>query len=88
MKSVNANLSPRARRHAHRGEDADLLALAGRVRGARTEAGLTQAQLALASGVGRDTVIALENARPGVSLGSALRMMKGLGLTITLMVKS
>ena len=29
-----------------------------------------------------DTVIALENARPGVSLGHALRVMKGLGLTI------
>lgn len=83
MKSAKANLSPHARKHARRGEDADLLALAGTVRTARTGAGLTQAQLALVSGVGRDTVIALENARPGVSLGSALRVMKGLGLTIT-----
>jgi DNA-binding XRE family transcriptional regulator len=46
-------------------------------------ANLTQAQLALVSGVGRDTVIALENARPSVSLGSALRVMKGLSLTMT-----
>lgn len=72
----------KARKHARRGDNEDLLALAGAVRAARTDAGLTQAQLALVSGVGRDTVIALENARPGVSLGSALRLMKGLGLTI------
>ena len=82
MKSVNANLSPKARKHAQRGNDADLLALSAALRDARTAAGLTQAQLALVSGVGRDTIIALENARPGVSLGSALRVMKGLGLTL------
>jgi len=83
MKSANANLTPKARKHAQRGDDTDLLALASTVRTARTAAGLTQAQLSLVSGVARDTVIALENARPGVSLGSALRVMKGLGLTIT-----
>lgn len=83
MKSVKANLSSKARKHARQGSNADLLALAGTVRAARTAANLTQAQLALVSGVGRDTVIALENARPGVSLGSALRVMKGLGLTMT-----
>jgi len=83
VKSVTANLSPRARKHAQQGDNADLLALAATVRAARTDMGLTQAQLALVSGVGRDTVIALENARPGVSLGSALQVMKGLGLTIS-----
>ncbi len=83
MKSVKANLTGKARKHARQGSNADLLALAGVVGGAGTAADLTQAQLALVSGVGRDTVIALENARPGVSLGSALRVMKGLGLTMT-----
>jgi DNA-binding XRE family transcriptional regulator len=82
MKSVKTNFSGSARKHARRGDNADLLTLAGAVRAARARAELTQAQLALVSGVGRDTVIALENARPGVSLGSALRVMKGLGLTI------
>lgn len=82
MKSANANLSSKARKHARQGEDADLLTLAATIRAARTTVGLTQAQLALVSGVGRDTIIALENARPSVSLGSALRVMKGLGLTI------
>ncbi|TJY59552.1 helix-turn-helix domain-containing protein [Sinimarinibacterium sp. CAU 1509] len=71
-----------ARGHAQRGNDADLLALADTVRAARTDANLTQADLALVSGVGRDTIIALENGRPGVSLGSALRVLKGLGLTL------
>lgn len=82
MKSANTNLSSKARRHARQGDNADLLSLAATIRAARTAAGLTQAQLALVSGVGRDTVIALENARASVSLGSALRVMKGLGLTI------
>jgi DNA-binding XRE family transcriptional regulator len=82
MKSDKTHIAPAARRHARRGDNADLLALASAVRAARTDAGLTQAQLALVSGVGRDTVIALENARPGVALGSALRVMKGLGLTL------
>ncbi|NCT68322.1 MAG: helix-turn-helix domain-containing protein [Rhodanobacteraceae bacterium] len=59
-----------------------MLALAEAIRAARAGSGLTQAQLALVSGVGRDTIIALENARPGVSLGHALRVMKGLGLTL------
>lgn len=83
MKSDKANFQPRPRRHAQRGDDADLLALAAAIRTARTSAGLTQAQLALVSGVGRDTVIALENARPGVSLGAAVQVMRGLGLAIT-----
>ena len=82
MKSDKTHIVPAARKHARRGDNADLLALASAVRAARTGAGLTQAQLALVSGVGRDTVIALENARPGVALGSALRVMKGLGLTL------
>jgi DNA-binding XRE family transcriptional regulator len=81
-KSATTHLPLRARKHAKRGADADLLNLAAAVREARATAGLTQAQLALVSGVGRDTVMALENARPGVSLGSALRVVKGLGLTI------
>lgn len=81
MKSDIPNFK-RPRRHAQRGDDTDLLALAEAIRAARADAGLTQAQLALVSGVGRDTIIALENARPGVSLGHALSVMKGLGLTI------
>ncbi|MDP9140479.1 MAG: helix-turn-helix domain-containing protein [Pseudomonadota bacterium] len=82
MKSARTNFSSAPRGHARRGKDADLLALADVVRAARTEAGVTQADLALVSGVARDTVIALENGRPGVSLGSALRVMKCLGLTL------
>ncbi len=82
MKSDKTNFPSKARRHARRGDDADLLVLAEAIRTERARAGLTQAQLALVSGVGRDTIMALENARAGVSLGHALRVMKGLGLTI------
>jgi len=87
MKSKKANF-PVARKHARRGKDAELLALAAEIRAARAQSGLTQAQLALVSGVGRDTVIALENGRPGVSLGGALRVMKGLGLNLRSSVAS
>jgi len=82
MKLTKGKFSYAARRHARRGNNEDLLALAGVVRAARVDAGLTQALLALVSGVGRDTVIALENGRPSVSLGLALKVMRGLGLTI------
>ena len=84
MKSVKANFSDSARKHARRGDSADLLTLAGAARAARTRERLTQAQLALVSGVGRDTVIALENGRPGVSLGHAVKVWKTLGLTLQL----
>lgn len=87
MKSAMTNLQ-KARKHARRGKDAELLALAAEIRAARAQSGLTQAQLALVSGVGRDTVIALENGRPGVSLGGALRVMKGLGLSLRAPVAS
>jgi DNA-binding XRE family transcriptional regulator len=82
MKSDETNFPSIARRHARRGNDADLLAIATALRDARAKSGLTQAQLALVSGVGRDTIIALENGRAGVSLGHAVRAMKGLGLTL------
>jgi DNA-binding XRE family transcriptional regulator len=82
VKSPLTQFPKAPRGHARRGHDADLRALGDAVRTARTEAGLSQADLALVCGVGRDTVIALENGRPGVALGSALRVLKGLGLTL------
>lgn len=82
MKSDISNLTVSARRHAKRGSDPALLELADAIREARTAAGLTQDQLALVSGVSRDTIIALENGRRGVSLGNALRVMKNLGLSL------
>lgn len=82
MKSDISNLIASARRHAKRGSDPELLELADAIREARTGAGLTQDQLALVSGVSRDTIIALENGRRGVSLGNALRVMKNLGLSL------
>ena len=65
-----------------RRDQPDLLELGQAVRQARVEMGLTQAQLSLVSGTSRDTIIALENGRSGVSLGNALQVLKGLGLTL------
>lgn len=81
-KSDKTNFSVHVRRHARQGDDPDLRALGEAVRVARIDAGLTQDQLALASGVSRDTVIAVENGRGSVRLGNALRVLKVLGLQV------
>ena len=81
-KSAISNFSIHQRKHARAGDDPDARALGDTIRSARVEAGLTQDQLALTSGVGRDTIIALENGRGGVGLGKALRVLKALGLRI------
>lgn len=81
-KSDNTNSTSGPRRHAAQGSQPDLLELGRAVRQARIDMGLTQAQLSLVSGTSRDTIIALENGRNGVSLGNALRVLKGLGLTL------
>ncbi|UXI68800.1 helix-turn-helix domain-containing protein [Tahibacter amnicola] len=84
MKSEITNLPASARRHARRGTLPALQTLADQIRQARTATGLTQDQLSLVSGVSRDTVIALENARPGVSLGNLVSVLGVLGLAIRL----
>jgi HTH-type transcriptional regulator/antitoxin HipB len=80
--STKANFSARARAHARQGEDPDARLLGEVIRTSRVDAQLTQEQLALAAGVGRDTVIAIENGRGSVGLGKALRVIKALGLRI------
>jgi DNA-binding XRE family transcriptional regulator len=80
--SNKTNFSPRARGHARKGDDPDALALGEIVRATRIDAQLTQDRLALASGVGRDTIIAIENGRGTVGLGKALRVIKTLGLRV------
>jgi DNA-binding XRE family transcriptional regulator len=56
--------------------------LADAIRSARVGAGLTQDDLALASGVGRRTIVALENGRPGVSVGNAQKVLAALRLKL------
>lgn len=80
--SPKTNFSVRARGHARQGDDLDALALGEVIRASRVDAQLTQEQLALTAGVGRDTVIAIENGRGTVGLGKALRVIKALGLRI------
>lgn len=81
-KSIKTNFSNAPRRHAKRGTDTEVLALGVTLRDTRIAAGLTQDQLSLVSGVSRDTVMALENGRGGVSIANALRVFRALGLQI------
>lgn len=78
-----ANLVAKPRSHARQGASPILAAIAGRVREARVAAGLSQAELALTCGVARTTIIAIENARPGVAIEKVQRVLSGLGLTLT-----
>ena len=83
MKSDKANFSQQTRRHAQRGDDPGLRALGSLVRSTRIAWELSQDALSLAAGVSRDTIIALEAGRPGVSLGKALRVLRVLGLDLS-----
>jgi y4mF family transcriptional regulator len=53
--------------------------LGAAVRGARKQLGLTQAQLALAAGVGARFVVELEAGKPTVRLQHTLRVLAALG---------
>ena len=75
-------LTSTPRRHAKRSADPSLIALGDEVRSARVRANLSQQDLALASGVGRTTVVKLENGQPGVSLGGAQRILKALRMRL------
>ncbi len=57
-------------------------AVTNRIRALRTERGLTQAQLAAALGVTRQTVIAVEQGRYSPSLELAFQLARALGRPI------
>jgi y4mF family transcriptional regulator len=54
------------------------------LRGARKQLGLTQSDLALASGVGLRFIVDLEAGKPTVQLGRVLRVIDALGGTVQL----
>jgi y4mF family transcriptional regulator len=54
------------------------------VRQTRMQLGLTQEQLALASGMGRRFIIELEQGKPTCQLGRALAVLQALGIRMTL----
>jgi y4mF family transcriptional regulator len=58
--------------------------LATTVRATRHELGLTQDDLALASGTGRRFIVNLESGKPTVRLDSVLAVLAALGLRIEL----
>lgn len=82
-----ANLAKAPRKHAKRSADVSLTALGDQVRAARTRANLSQQDLALASGVGRTTILKLENGHQGVSIGAAQRVLNALRLTLAAVSK-
>lgn len=77
-----SDISSKRRAHAVTGSDPALVALGDSVRRARAAVGMTQEELALVAGVGRELVIQLESGRSGVSLGKASRVLAALGLTL------
>lgn len=81
------SLTSAPRRHANRSSDAALTALGDEVRSARIRARLSQEDLALASGVGRTTVVKLENGQPGISIGGAQRVLAALRLRLAAVPK-
>jgi transcriptional regulator with XRE-family HTH domain len=78
-----SHIRTQRRSHASVGKDPALLEIADRIRAARVSAGMTQEELALAAGVGRELVIQLESGKPGVSLGKASRVLGALGMRLT-----
>jgi HTH-type transcriptional regulator / antitoxin HipB len=64
---------------AHELSIAAVQSLGASVRSARKALGLTQAQLALASGVGTRFVVELEAGKPTLRIESVLRVVQSLG---------
>jgi DNA-binding XRE family transcriptional regulator len=73
------------RTHASTGEDPILLTLGDKIRMERMRAGMTQEELALVTGVGRERIIQIENGKSGVSIGAVSRVLKALGLKLAAM---
>ena len=82
-KSLISNFQKKRRSHASTGNISALLSLGDNVRAARIAAGMTQEELALVAGVGRELVIQLENGKPGVALGKAHRVLTALNLQLS-----
>lgn len=68
------------RTHASTGNDPLLLALGDKIRMTRVEAGMTQEELALVTGIGRERIMQIENGKSGVSIGAVSHVLKALGL--------
>ncbi|MBX7244529.1 MAG: helix-turn-helix domain-containing protein [Candidatus Sumerlaeaceae bacterium] len=82
--SSKSDIGPKRRVHSSTGDNPVLLALGDRFRAARGAAGLTQDELAMAAGVGRELIIRLENGKPGVALNHVARVAAALGLRLEL----
>lgn len=79
-----SNFSLQRRSHASIGSDVTLLALGDKIRATRISAGMTQEELALVTGVGRDRIMQLENGKPGIAIGKVICILAALGLKLML----
>lgn len=70
------------RAHASVGVDPILLSIGDSIRASRVEAGMTQEELALVTGIGRDRIMQIENGKSGVSIGAVSQVLKALGLKL------
>ncbi len=78
-----SNFKTQRRSHASTGTDPILLTLGDKIRAARVDAGMTQQELALVTGMGRERIIQIENGKTGVSIGAVCSILKALGLKLT-----
>ncbi len=62
----------------------DSKSLGNAIRATRRALGVTQEQLALTSGTNRRFVIELENGKPTAQTGKVLRVLRTLGISVTL----
>ncbi|MFZ1342130.1 helix-turn-helix transcriptional regulator [Thiothrix eikelboomii] len=79
-----SELKPKRRSHASIGQDPTLVALGDQIRQKRIDNKLTQEELALVTGLGRELIMQLENGKAHISLGRASRVLAALGLSLQL----
>jgi DNA-binding XRE family transcriptional regulator len=85
-----SNMSDKLRKHrkdAEVGSQPEAVALGNEIRLARLAARMTQEELAMVVGVGRNLIIEIEKGSSGVAVGKLLRVLAGLGKKIQLVSK-
>ncbi|MFN7097192.1 MAG: type II toxin-antitoxin system Y4mF family antitoxin [Gammaproteobacteria bacterium] len=76
---------PKKRQIHSASSDPAIITISQKIRQRRIDIGMTQEQLALIAGVGRDFIIQLENGKPGVAFGKVCRVLHVLGLSLSIM---
>lgn len=61
----------------------DLVKIGQQIRERRLKFAMTQEQVAMLTGVGRELIVKIEKGHPGVAIGKIAKIAKSLGLTLT-----